>query len=70
MQAVSWERHTMLLPRQLSPDMAAWVGAVGTGSAAPACILSTKQSIEKGAYSPVVRVRCPGGLLAVRSGRG
>lgn len=46
----------MMLPPQLSPGMVAWVGAAGAGSVAPACILSTEQSVERGAFAPVVRV--------------
>ncbi|KAL4428529.1 hypothetical protein ABPG75_002618 [Micractinium tetrahymenae] len=56
-QAASWEGHTMLMPPQLSPGMVAWVRQDGAGSVAPACILYTKQSLEEGAYTPVVRAR-------------
>ncbi|KAL4420294.1 hypothetical protein ABPG77_001384 [Micractinium sp. CCAP 211/92] len=56
-KAVAWGRHTMLMPPQLSPGMVAWVRDDASGGVAPACILSTEQSVELGAYTPVVRAR-------------
>ena len=59
----------MLMPPQLAPGMVAWVRDDRAGSVAPACILSTQQSVEWGAYTPVVRVSWAAGE-PVPAGRG
>jgi hypothetical protein len=67
-QRLSWARdHVMMLPEAVSAGMVAWtLGANGT-SATPACVLGVEERLERGAFTPFVRVRLPCGLFCAHA---
>ena len=54
-QGVHWRSHTMKLPWQISPGMIVWAVDV-QGALQPRCVLSVEALIERGKFTPFVRV--------------